>query len=75
MNVPFWITIGFQQRDRRKSQNLNIDTLCRLPVTCVQCVIETEIDTDAGRLLYYDIMTMMVLVRVMPKLRKLLDNR
>ena len=26
MNVPIWIIIGFQQRDRQDAQNLNIDT-------------------------------------------------
>ena len=32
INVPIWIIIGFQQRDRQHSQNLNNDTFCRLPV-------------------------------------------
>ena len=36
MNVPIWIAIGFQQRDRQDSQNLNNDIFCRLPVTSAQ---------------------------------------
>ena len=41
-NVPIWITVGLQQRDGRDSQNLNIDTLFRLPVTRALFIIETE---------------------------------
>ena len=54
MNVPIWIIIGFQQRDRRSSQNLNNDTFCRLPVVSAQCIIGTENFPDAGILLNYD---------------------
>ena len=54
MNVPIWIIIGFQQRDRQDSQNLNNDTFCRLPVVSAQCVIGTEKYPDAGILLNYD---------------------
>ena len=54
MNVPIWINIGFQQHDRQDSQNLNIDTFCRLPVVSAQCVIGTEKYPDAGILLNYD---------------------
>ena len=54
MNVPIWIIIGFQQRDRQDSQNLNKDTFCRLPVVSAQCVIGTEKYPDAGILLNYD---------------------
>ena len=55
MNVPIWIIIGFQQRDRHDSQILNNDTFCKLPVTNAQCVIGTEKYLDAGILLnYYD---------------------
>ena len=39
MNVPIWIIIEFQQQGRRDSQDLNIDTFCRLPVAIAQCVI------------------------------------
>ena len=42
MNVPRYIFIGFQQRDRQDSQNLNIDTFCRLPVTTAECIVGTE---------------------------------
>ena len=54
MNVPIWIIIGFQQRDRQNSQNLNNDTFCRLPVVSAQCIIGTEKYPDAGILLSYD---------------------
>ena len=51
MNVPIWIIIGFQQRDRHDSQKMNKDTFCRLPVVSAQCVIGTEKYPDAGILL------------------------
>ena len=54
MNVPIWIIIGFQQRDRQDSQNLNNDNFCRLPVVSAQCIIGTEKYPDAGILLNYD---------------------
>ena len=54
MNVPIWIIIGFQQRDRQDSQNLNKDTFCRLPVTSAQCIIVKEKYPDAGISLNYD---------------------
>ena len=54
MNVPIWIIIGFQQQDRQDSQNLNKDSLCRLPVVSAQCVIGTEKNPDAGIILNYD---------------------
>ena len=42
MNVSIWIIIGFQQRDRQDSQNLNDDTFYRSPVVSAQCVIGTK---------------------------------
>ena len=54
MNVPIWIIIGFQQRDRHDSQNLNKDIFCRLPVVSAQCVTGTEKYPDAGILLKKD---------------------
>ena len=54
MNLPIWIIIGFQQRDRQDSQNLNNDTFYRLPVVSPQCVIGTEENPNAGILLNYD---------------------
>ena len=54
MNVPIWIIIGFQQRDRQDSQNLKNDTFCRLPVVSTQCIIGTEIYPDAGILINYE---------------------
>ena len=54
MNVPIWIIIGFQQRDRQDSQNLNNDTFCRLPVVSAQCIIGTEKYPDAGIVLNYE---------------------
>ena len=54
MNVPIWIIIGFKQQDRQDSQDLNNDTICRLPVVSAQCVIGTEKNPDAGILINYD---------------------
>ena len=54
MNVPIWVIIGFQQQDRQDSQNLNIDTFCRLPVISAQCIIGTEKYPDTGILLNFD---------------------
>ena len=54
INVPIWIIIGFQQRDRHDSQNLNNDTFCRLPVVSAQCIIGKEKYPDAGILLNFD---------------------
>ena len=42
MNVPIWITIGFQQRNRQDPQDLNHDTFSRLPATSAQCISGTE---------------------------------
>ena len=54
MNVPIWTFIGFHQRDREDSQNLNNDTFCRLPVVSVQCIIGTENYPDSEIMLNYD---------------------
>ena len=52
--VPIWIMVGFQQKDRPNSQNLNNCTFCRLPVVSAQCNIGTEKYPDAGILLNND---------------------
>ena len=54
MNVPIWIIIGFQRRDREDSQNLNNVTFLRLPVVSAQCIIGREKYPEAGILLNYD---------------------
>ena len=54
MNVPIWIFIGFQQRDRQDSQNLNNGTFCRLPIVSAHIIIGTEKYPDAGIILNYD---------------------
>ena len=54
MDAHIWIIIGFQQRDRQDSQNLDNDTFCGLPVTSAQCVIGTESFSDAVILMNYD---------------------
>ena len=54
MDVPIWIIIGFQQRDRPDSQNLNNGTLCRLPVVSAQCIFGSEKYPVAGILSNYD---------------------
>ena len=54
MNIPIWLIIAFQQRDRQDSQNLKNDTFCRLPVTSCHCIIGTKKYLDSGILLIYD---------------------
>ena len=51
MNVPIWIIIGFQQRDRQDSQNVNNDIFCRLPVVSAQCFLSTENYPDSSIIL------------------------
>ena len=63
MNVPIWIFFGFQQRDRRDSQNLNSYSSFRLAVTSTQCNIGTERKTPL--LADYQISTMTIRVRVL----------
>ena len=41
INVPIWTIVGFQQKDRQGSQNLNSDTFYRPPVTSAQCTVLT----------------------------------
>ena len=48
INVPIWVIIRFQQRDRQDSQNLNNDTFHRPPVTIAQCIIGTEKYPDSA---------------------------
>ena len=54
LNVPIWIIVGFQQRDREDSQNLANDTFCRLPITSAQCIVSTEKYPDSAILMNYD---------------------
>ena len=54
MNVPIWIIVGFQQRDRQDSQTLVNDSFCRLLITSAQCVISTEKYPDSAVFLSYD---------------------
>ena len=55
LNVRIWIIVGFQQKDRQDSQNLNNDTFQRPPVTSAQCNIGTEKYPDSAILLIYDV--------------------
>ena len=48
MEVPIWIIVGFQTKDRQDSQNLNNDVFYRLPVTSDQCMKDTEKYPDTG---------------------------
>ena len=43
-----------QQEHRENSQNLDIDTLCRLPGTSAQCFIGNQNIPDSAILLIYD---------------------
>ena len=54
INIPTWIFIAFQQKDRQHDQNLKNDTFVRLPVISAQVVIGTERYPDSGILLNYD---------------------
>ena len=54
VNVPIYIIVGFQQRDRQDSQNENNDTFYRPPVTSAQCNIWTEKYPDNIILLNYN---------------------
>ena len=53
-NIPTWVFVGFQQKDRQGSQNVDNDTLYRPPVTSTQCIIGTETNPDAAKNLAYD---------------------
>ena len=52
-NVPMWIILGFQQRDRQYSGNLNTDTFNKSPVIIAQSIIGTEKCPDSAILLIY----------------------
>ena len=53
-NGPTLTIVGFQQRDRQDSQNLNNDIFCRLPVTFAQCIFGKEKIADLATLIYCD---------------------
>ena len=54
MILSIWFIVGFQQRNRQDSQDLNNDTFCSLPVTSAQCILGTENSPDAVILINYD---------------------
>ena len=54
MKIAIWIDIGFQQRNRQISQNLNTCNFCSLPVLKAQCNFRAEKYTDAGIVINYD---------------------
>ena len=54
VNVPIWIIVGLQQRDRQGSRNFNSDTFYRPSVASAQCIIGTEKYPDAGILLNHN---------------------
>ena len=54
INVPIWIIVGFYQRDRQDSQNLNDDTFYGPPVTSAQGIFGTDKNPDSAILLNYD---------------------
>ena len=54
INLPIWIIVGFQQRDRQFSQSMNNDTFYRPPATSAQCIIGTEKYAGSAILLKYD---------------------
>ena len=54
IKIPIWIIIGFQQRERQDSQNMNNDSFYRPPVTRAQCINGTEKYPNSAILLNYD---------------------
>ena len=54
ISIPSWMFVAFQQNDRQHDQNLNNDTLVRLPVISAQVVIGTERYPDNSILLNYE---------------------
>ena len=68
IHVPIWIVVGFQQKNRLKSENdTQKDTFNSLPVTCAESIIRTDKKLDAGKFMkcndddYYQ--TMVILKR------------
>ena len=53
VNVPIWIYVFFQQKDRQHDQNLDNDTFVRLPVISAQVVIGTDRYPHTAILLNY----------------------
>ena len=53
INVPIWIYVSFQEKDRQHDQKLNNDTFYRMPVASVQCISGTEKCPDVGILLIF----------------------
>ena len=53
INVPIWIIVVFQQKDKEDSQIINNDCFYRPPVTRAQCIIGTEKYTDSAVLFNY----------------------
>ena len=54
INVRIWVIVGFQQKERQDSQNLNNDSFNRPSVTSAQCNIGTEKYPDSAFSLNYD---------------------
>ena len=54
INLPIWIFVGFQQRDRQDSQNLNNGTFYKPSVINSQCFIKSENYPDSVILINYD---------------------
>ena len=54
INVPIWVFVALQRRNRQDSQKLNIDTFYRPPVTTAQCINRTEKNPDSSILLNYN---------------------
>ena len=54
LETPIWIFVIFKQSDKEHDQNLNNDTICRMPVTSTKCIIGTERYLDFAISLNYD---------------------
>ena len=54
INIPTWIFVAFQQKDRQHDQNLNNDFFVRLPVISAQVVIGRKRYPGSAILLNYE---------------------
>ena len=52
--ISVWIIVGFQQKERQDSQNLNNVSFSNFPEISAQCLFGTEKIPDAGTIIKYD---------------------
>ena len=54
MKVPIWNIIGFQERDRQDSPNLNNDTFVDYLLLVLNIILELKKNPNSGILINYD---------------------